>query len=350
MAKQIGFGVIGCGGIARNAHLPAIKQIDEAQIIAVSNPRIAKAESAAADFGAKAVYSDHMDVINHPEVDAVIICSPPKFHMEQTIAAAKAGKHILCEKPMARDIAEAKEMIKLAQQHNVKLVIAEPKRYNPSFRKIKALLDDDVIGESFMVRYHNSYCELHTRSSWWVVPDISGGGEMMNELTHQANTLRWYFGEVTEVSCISNHPLGPPPEDNACVNLRFANGVIATVTVSWMTRHYNLTFPAPLDHAWDERIEIFGKEGSIIIETPIGYWDVPAQLRVYTEKELPGFNQGWNYIKVASADVYVEQLKHFIDCVVKDEPSEVPGEEGLADLAVVRAAYQSEEKRSVVGL
>lgn len=348
--KQLGLGIIGTGGIAQNGHMPALKQVGEARLVAVSNPRIAKAQAAGAKFGAQFVYADHADVINHPEVEAVIICSPPKFHMEQTVAAAKAGKHVLCEKPMARDLDEAREMIKQAHQHQVKLMIAEPKRYNPAFREMKAIIDRGAIGKPFMARYHNSYYEPATRSSWWVIPDISGGGEMMNELTHQANTLRWFLGEVADVSCISNHPLGPPPEDNACINLRFVNGVIATVTVSWMTRHYNLTFPAPLDHAWDERIEVFGEDGSVILETPFGYWDVPSQLRVYTEKELPGLNSGWSYVKVASVNNFVAQLQHFIDCVLHDQTSEVTGEDGLADLAVVRAAYDSEKTATTVRL
>jgi predicted dehydrogenase len=251
---------------------------------------------------------------------------------------------------MAMNVDEAREMVDGAHKAGVKLVVGEPKRYNPAFRKMKQIMDDGVIGKPFMARYQNSYCELHTRKSWWVVPEISGGGEMMNELTHQANTLRWFFGEITDVACMSNHPLGPPPEDNACVTWRFENDVIATVTVSWMTRHYNLTFPAPLDHAWDERIEVFGDLGSVIVETPIGYWDVPAQLRVYTENNIPGYINGWNYIKVKSGDIYVAQLRHFADCVLGDKPSEVSGEEGLADLAAVRAAYESEATGRIVRL
>ncbi|OFX15773.1 MAG: hypothetical protein A2Z18_10510 [Armatimonadetes bacterium RBG_16_58_9] len=348
--KQLGLGVVGAGGIARNGHMAGARYAAEVRPVACSDVDITKADALAADFCMEKAYTDYAEVISHPGVNAVLVCTPPKFHKEIAVSAARAGKHVLCEKPMALNVAEAQEMIDAARENNVLLVVGEPKRYNPGFRKMKSIIDEGVIGEPFMARYHNSYCELHTRSSWWVVPEISGGGERMNELTHQANTLRWFFGEVIEVTCMSNHPLGPPPEDNACVSARFENGVIATITVSWMTRHYNLTFPAPLDHAWDERIEVFGKEGSVIIETPIGYWDVPAQLRVYTEKEVPGYINGWSYVKVGSANNFTDQMRHFADCVLNGTPSEVPGEEGLADLAMVRAAYESEETGKTVKL
>ena len=143
-------------------------------------------------------------------------------------------------------------------------MVAEMKRFNPGFRKAKELLDEGVIGDVFLARYHNSYFEPHTREGWWTDAAISGGGEMMNELTHQVNVLRWLLGPVTEVGCMSNHPQGPMPEDNAVVSLRFQSNAVSVVTISWMTKSYNVAFPAPLEHAWDERIELFGTEARFV--------------------------------------------------------------------------------------
>jgi predicted dehydrogenase len=345
---KIGFGIIGSGGIATTAHIPSLKEIPEAQILAISNRSIDKARAVASQLDSVAAYSDNQQVIDHPGVDAVILCMPPKWHAEWAIKAAQAGKHVLCEKPMARTVQECDEMIAACRAAGVQLMIAEMKRFNPGFRKAKQLLDQGVIGSVFLARYHNSYFEPHTRISWWVVPDISGGGEMMNELTHQVNVLRWLLGPVTEVGCMSNHPQGPMPEDNAAVTLRFQNGALSVVTVSWMTKSYNVTFPAPLDHAWDERIDLFGIDGSISIQTPFTYWRTPIELLVYTEKDLPGFNKGWNVIRCAATEHYVEQLRHFIRCIRREETCEVAGEEGRADLAVVLAAMEAAESGHTV--
>jgi len=350
VTEKIGFGIIGCGGIARDAHLPSLKEIPDAKVIAVSRRTEREAKRVAEEFGVENWYTDNNRVIEHDDIGAVIICTPPKLHEEITIGCARAGKHILCEKPMARTLQESDRMIEAAKKAKVKLAVAEMKRFNPGFRQAKEILDEGIIGEPFMVRYHNSYHEPHVRKAWWVDPEISGGGEMMNELTHQVNTLRWMLGEVSEVSAMVNNPWGPPPEDNAIVNLQFENGAIGVVTISWMNKEYNLTFPAPMDHAWDERIDIFGTEGSIRIHTPFTYWRIPIQLCVYTEKEVPGYNRGWNFVRVPATNHYVDQIKHFIFCIRKDIVPEVSGEEGRRDLVVVRAAYDSAKEGRVVKL
>lgn len=351
MSEKIGFGIVGCGGIARIAHLASFKEIPEAKVVAISRRTEHEGRRIAHEFGVENWYTDNNRVIEHKDVEAVIVATPPRYHKEITIACAKAGKHVLCEKPMAMNLEEADQMIDAAHKANVKLAIAEMKRFNPGFRRTKEILDAGIIGEPFMIRYHNSYYEPHVRKSWWVDPEISGGGEMMNELTHQVNTLRWLIGEVRRVDCMVNNPWGPPPEDNAVVSLKFQNGVIGVVTVSWMAKQYNLTFPAPMDHAWDERIDIFGTEGSIRIDTPFPLYMTPLQLFVHTEKKNPGYNKGWNLVKVPATNHYVAQITHFMDCIRQDKTPEVSGEEGRRDLEVVRAAYDSakEGRRITLG-
>ena len=170
---------------------------------------------------------------------------------------------------MACTLDECDAMIAACKAAGVQLMVAEMKRFNPGFRKAKELLDEGVIGDVFLARYHNSYFEPHTREGWWTDTAISGGGEMMNELTHQVNVLRWLLGPVTEVGCMSNHPQGPMPEDNAVVSLRFESNAVSVVTISWMTKSYNVAFPAPLEHAWDERIDLFGTDGLATYPDPV---------------------------------------------------------------------------------
>ena len=348
--NKIGFGIIGCGGIALDAHIPSIETIDDAQLVAISRRTEEKAKEIAQAHNVDSYYTDNQKVIDNPKVDAVIVTTPPNLHKEWTIKAAQKGKHVLCEKPMAIDLKECDQMISACRNAGVTLMIAEMKRFNPGFRIAKDIMDSGIIGDIFMARYHNSYYEPHTRKSWWVIPEISGGGEMMNELTHQVNVLRWMMGEVIQVTCMSNNPQGPPPEDNAAVILRFKNDALATVTVSWMTKEYNPRFPAPMEHAWDERIDIFGTDGSVMIQTPFTYWKVPIELYVYTDREIKGYNKGWNLVRCPATDHYVGQVQHFMDCIREKKASEVSGEEDKADLAVVRAAKESAESGKAVGI
>jgi myo-inositol 2-dehydrogenase / D-chiro-inositol 1-dehydrogenase len=349
MAK-IGFGIIGSGGIATTAHIPSLLEIPDAQLIAISGTSVEKARAAAAHVESAAAYGDNQQVIDHPAVEAVVLCMPPKWHAEWAVKAAQAGKHVLCEKPMACSLAECDAMIAACKAAGVQLMVAEMKRFNPGFRKAKELLDQGVIGEIFLARYHNSYFEPHTRQGWWTDTAISGGGEMMNELTHQVNVMRWLLGPVTEVGCMSNHPQGPMPEDNAVVSLRFQSDAVSVVTISWMTKSYNVAFPAPLEHAWDERIDLFGSQGSLRIQTPFTYWRTPIELLVYTDKSLPSFSRGWNVVRCAPTAHYVEQLRHFIRCIKGQDTCEVPGEEGRADLAVVLAAMDAAETGRTITL
>jgi predicted dehydrogenase len=347
---KIGFGIIGSGGIATTAHIPSLLEITDAQLLAIASRSIDKARASAAHVDGAAAYADNQEVIDQPAVEAVILCMPPKWHAEWAIKAAQAGKHVLCEKPMACSLAECDAMIAACKAAGVQLMVAEMKRFNPGFRKAKELLDEGVIGDIFLARYHNSYFEPHTRQGWWTDAAISGGGEMMNELTHQVNVLRWLLGPVTEVGCMSNHPQGPMPEDNAVVSLRFHSNAVGVVTISWMTKSYNVAFPAPPEHAWDERIDLFGTEGSLCIQTPFTYWRTPIELLVYTEKGLPSFSRGWNVVRCPPTAHYVEQLRHFIRCIKGHDTCEVPGEEGRADLAVVLAAMQAAEKGRTITL
>jgi predicted dehydrogenase len=350
LAEPIGIGIIGSGGIALDAHIPAILELADTELVALSNRSEAKAQRAAARAGIDEWYTDNQKVIDHPGVDAVVICTPPNAHKEWTLKAAAAGKHVLCEKPMALDLSECDEMIAACHAAGVQLMIPEMKRFNPGFRQARQLIADGVIGELYLARYHNSYFEPHTRQAWWVVPEISGGGELMNEFTHQVNVLRWMMGPVVQVSCLSNHPQGEPPEDNAAITLRFANQALAVVTISWMTKEYNLTFPAPLEHAWDERIEFFGTEGSLRIDTPFTYWRVPIQLAVYSDKGGAGLSRGWNFVRCAPSAHYVEQIRHFVQCIRGETECEVSGEQGRLDLQVVRAAMESADSGRIVNL
>jgi predicted dehydrogenase len=348
--KQVQIGLIGCGTIAFQAHFPAVDSIPEARVVAVSSRSEASAKRGADRCGLSSWFTDSQKLIDHPDVEAVVICVPPADHLDLTLRAATAGKHVLCEKPMARSVEECDQMIEACHKANVTLMIAEMKRFDSGYHKVKKLIDEGVIGDVFMAQYHTSYHAPFCRESWFSVPDISGGGQMMNQLPHSVSGLRLFVGEVVKVTAMTSNPLGPPPEDNAAVVLGFENGAIGTVTTSWMARHYNLSVLGPKDFPYDEWIDVYGREGTIHIDTPFPYWKMPIKLSVYTERELPNFHRGWNIVRCPIGNVYVNQMRNFVRSVLGEETCEYPGEEGRADIAVIKAAEESAETERTVTL
>jgi predicted dehydrogenase len=341
--EPIRLAILGGGNIAFNAHVPAIESVPEVRVVAAAATPEAHARRVAGRFDLPRYSTDPQEVFDDPEVEAVLITTPPVTHADFTRRAAAAGKHVLCEKPMGRSLAECDAMIEACRRAGTVLQIGEMKRFNAGFRAAKDLLDRGVIGEIFMARFHTSYYAPFTRQLWYATPEISGGGQMMNQMPHEVSVLRWFMGRVVAVTAMSNHPLGPQPEDNAAVTLRFEGEALAVVTVSWMAKHYNLALPCPPEFPFDERLEVLGVDGALTIDSPYSYWNVPIRLGVYTDRDVPGVNRGWNFIPCPPGDQYTAQMRGFARAVRGLEPCGYPGPEGRADIAVIRAAMEAAE-------
>ena len=153
--RPLRIGLIGTGSIATGAHLPAIARLRErgvVELVAVADVRGAVARRVADLFGAQAAYEDYRELLARPDLDAVDICTPEVLHAEQTIAAAAAGKHVLCEKPMAATVAEADAMIAACRRAGVRLMIGHSRRFTSRYRRIRAALDAGEIGDVRFVR------------------------------------------------------------------------------------------------------------------------------------------------------------------------------------------------------
>src|SRR5829696_5680419 len=148
-----GIGVIGCGMIANSAHLPAIRHLsDRLKLVAVADVREEQAARAAREFGAAAYYTDYRELLARPDITIVDICTPEFLHREQVIAAAEAGKHILCEKPMADSIESADAMIAAAERAGVKFMVGHSRRFTRRYREVRAAIDSGAIGAVRLVR------------------------------------------------------------------------------------------------------------------------------------------------------------------------------------------------------
>lgn len=257
-------------GFGSQVHLPAIAHVDHTELVAICSRRQNRVDVIAARHGIPSASTDWRDVVNDPGVDAVIIATPPYLHHQMVIAALEAGKHVLCEKPLARNLAETRDMARLAQQAGVVAMVDHQYRYLPIRRRVKELLDEGYIGTPHalnMIVFNSQLADAEeTRFNWMMEQDKAGG--MLRAVgSHYIDTMRWWLGDIDAVAgttgtMVTKRRLPDSTltatvdaDDNFAFMVQFKNGAIGTV-------HFSAT--APVDAG--ESTTITGSEGMLILE------------------------------------------------------------------------------------
>jgi predicted dehydrogenase len=313
-------GVIGCGAIARRAHLPAFNAAgrDRVDVVAFASRTRASAETAAAEWGGGHVVDDWKAVVERDDVDAVDLCTPNAFHAEVAIAAASAGKHVLVEKPMACSVADADAMIDAAAGNGVVLMTAHNLRAAPPFLAAAAAVARGDIGEVRAVRAafgHGGPSTWAPDAAWFYDPALAGGGALIDLGIHVADLVRAVtHEEVTEVSAVVSRPDGGV-DTAAQVAFALSGGGTGTFSASWMVT------PAP-----DMQLTVFGSDGILHLDggTPLGRRG-PAGGKP-EPLELP-----------PAEDIYLG----FVRACAGEAPAPMAATDGRAALAIVEAAYTS---------
>jgi predicted dehydrogenase len=234
--NKVRWGLIGCGDIARKRVVPALKNSENSELIAISRANFLLAESFAKEFGIQNYYRYWQDMIKDNDIDAVYIATPVYLHIMQTVEAAFAGKHILCEKPMALNVHECEKMVEASLKNNVKLGVAYYRHFYPVIQKVKEILLSGEIGEPKIVEM-NAYEWFDRRPGdpryWLLEKRKSGGGVMMDFGCHRIEVLQSIFGKIINIqSQIFNLHFKREVEDTAYVSLLFENEVQAILKVS----------------------------------------------------------------------------------------------------------------------
>ncbi len=258
MAKQLRWGIIGAGDIVRRRVAPAINDLPSCELTAIARANADKAEEFAREFGAKRWYADWRELIKDDEVDAVYVATPVYLHAPQTIAAAEAGKHVLCEKPMAMNTAECDEMIAACEANGVKLGIAYYRRFYPVLARVRELLASGEIGRPAVAQINSfEYVDIEPDDPrhWFLEKAKNGGGPMMDFGCHRLEVLTNLFGSVHRVSSLTANVQWKDREveDTAVATIKFESGPVATVTVT-----HGAFEP-------QDTLDIFGTAGSIHI-------------------------------------------------------------------------------------
>lgn len=284
--EPVRVGVIGTG-FAATLHLTALRSLPETQLVAVCSRRADRALAAALDHGVPTHTTDFRELIQDPEVEAVIVATPPHLHHAMVLAALEAGKHVLCEKPLARNLAEARDLVRIVERVGVVAMVNHQLRFLPLRARIKQLIDSDFLGEphaATVVAHRSSLNDPYDRPFGWLMEQEKAGGILGATGPHHIDALRWWFGEVKSVAGAtatmvprrrlpdSSTMARVDADDNYAVLLRFANGAIGTIHVTATTAFEG-----------DEEITLSGSGGTLRIRENRLYG---AQARELTLTEL----------------------------------------------------------------
>lgn len=238
MKKNIGtevrWGVLGVGKVCEVKSAPALYSLPNSRLVAVMRRDAEKAKDYALRHGISKWYSDALELLHDPEINAIYIATPPHAHRELTLLAASLGKPVYVEKPMARNYQECLQMIDACQKAKVPLFVAYYRRALPHFLRIKELLDQGEIGEIRTVQINLKQVltpKLVSSSSenWRVIPEIAGGGYFYDLASHQLDLLDFFFGKITQATGFSaNQAKAYPAEDLVAGSFVFENGVLGT--------------------------------------------------------------------------------------------------------------------------
>lgn len=281
--EKLTWGIIGCGDVVKHKSGPALLQAKRSKVEVVMRRDLPKAESYAAEHEIPTATGDAAKAIQNPRIDVIYVATPPSSHKDYTIAAAKAGKDVVVEKPVGLNAEEAREMIKVCQEKGVELFVAYYRRFYPQVRKIKELIDSGAIGKPVQSYVYISFGPPE-ESGWREKLEISGGGWFVDVASHRLDLLAFLLGSVDQArGVISSFDPGNRLEDAVTLSLKFDSGAQAGVLGDFFT-----------DRFADE-LYVHGTEGTIFT-TDLGQPRVNLKnqdgKREFNFEELPATHYG----------------------------------------------------------
>ncbi len=347
--RKIKWGVIGCGGIADRRTLPGMMDAENAELVAVMDANGDAAEKCKEKYGAKFAFTNYEDVLKIDEIDAVYIASPVFFHKEQAIAAAKAKKHILLEKPVALTVADAEEIKKACEENNVKISIGFLMRFHSYHQKIKEIIAEGKIGEIVSIRGQFTCWYPDIEGAWRQKKATSGGGALVDMGIHVIDLIHYITGlKAVEVAAFNQtQTFNYEVDDSSNVIMKMDNG-----SVAYVDSNFNIP-----DAASVAKLEIYGTKGSIVAKGTLAQaeggtvdilvsndslaYDANQERRELTPLSLEGTPLG---------NMYTKEIEALGNAIINDTDAPVSIDSAIFDQMVVEAAYKSSEENCFVKL
>jgi predicted dehydrogenase len=336
---MIKIGIIGTGAIA-GIHAASIKAIGNAELVAVCSSSPDRAQEAESRFGVKG-YSDIPAFLAHPDLDVVCICTASGRHLEPALAAAKAGKHLIIEKPIEVTLERADQLINACQTQGVKLAVIFQNRFSSDYKKLKLAVDAGLFGRLLMGNAYVNWFrneEYYSKSDWKGTLEIDGGGAFINQGIHTIDLLLDLMGEVSEVFGkvqTTYHQI--EGEDLGAALVTFKSGAIG-----------NITSATALYPGLPERIEIFGSEGSAILEGgKITHWEIKGQVTKLEESQVFSSSGATDPMAI-SGILHQKQWEEFISSLETGDYYTVDGLTSRKSLELIRGIYKSSEIKGII--
>ncbi|SEM52564.1 Gfo/Idh/MocA family protein [Paenibacillus sp. OV219] len=343
-------GIIGCGGIANGKHLPSLAQVKEAEIVAFCDIIVEKAEQAKAKYGTEEakVYTDYKELLKDGSIDVIHVCTPNDSHAVISIDALEAGKHVLCEKPMAKTAADARRMLEVAQRTGKKLSIGYNNRYRADSRYLKQVCQEGELGEIYFAKAH----AIRRRAvpTWGVFLDEEkqGGGPLIDIGTHALDLVLWMMDNYkpkvvlgrtyhklsqTENAANAWGPWDPAKftvEDSAFAMITMENGATVILESSWALNTLEVD---------EAKVSLSGTKAGA---------DMKDGLRINGEKNSRLYvnnvelnSGGVAFYEGASEAPEVLEASMWIDAVLNDKETFVKPEQALVVSEILEAIYES---------
>jgi predicted dehydrogenase len=340
----IRIGIVGSQFVA-NLHAEAFHFVPDANVVAVASPNRQHAEAFARRHGIPNAFTDYREMLNRPELDAITIACPNDLHAQIAIDAAAAGKHVICEKPMALNLAECDSMIEACRKAGVLLLYAEELLFAPKYVRAKTLADEGALGRVYYVRQLE--CHYGPHADWFWDVERSGGGVLMDMGCHSIAFARWVYGNAPIESVYAElgtfvHGERTKGEDHSVCVLRFAGDRVAVAENSWARAG-----------GVDDRAEIYGSNGltvadllrgsSLTTYSSTGYGYAVEKAETTRGWTFTMFEETWNY-------GFPQEMEHFVRCMQGKEQPRSTGEDGRAVLEAIIAAYASAGRGQRIGL
>jgi myo-inositol 2-dehydrogenase/D-chiro-inositol 1-dehydrogenase len=332
---KVKVGLIGSQFVS-SIHAESLKHLADAEILAVASPTEEHVRGFAQQHDIPNYFTDYRKMLEIDEIDMVVLGLPNDLHAQAVVDAAKAGKHVVAEKPLCMNLKEADLMIDTCKKEGVKLMYAEELCFAPKYVRLKQLADEGALGDVYMVKQSEKHDGPH--SPWFWDVQRSGGGVTLDMGCHAFEFFRWMLGKPEVESVYADmgtyvHKDKTRGDDNSIIIVKFAGGATCIAEESWAKKG-----------GMDDRAEVYGSEGVAYANLLMGNSILTYSDRGYGYAvEKASSTKGWSFTIYEEAWNYgfPQEMEHFVDCVKNDKQPLETGEDGRIVLEMIFAAYES---------